>query len=51
MYVDVDGLAGSYQDDVLTYGREGKNCYNCGSLIRKEKLGGRGTYYCPICQK
>ncbi|NCN03559.1 MAG: bifunctional DNA-formamidopyrimidine glycosylase/DNA-(apurinic or apyrimidinic site) lyase [Candidatus Pacebacteria bacterium] len=51
MYVGVDGLAGSYQDDVLTYGREGKNCYNCGSLIKKTKLGGRGTYYCPICQK
>ncbi|MDH5533360.1 MAG: bifunctional DNA-formamidopyrimidine glycosylase/DNA-(apurinic or apyrimidinic site) lyase [Candidatus Pacebacteria bacterium] len=51
MYVDVDGLAGSYQDSVLTYGREGKNCYNCGSLIKKDKLGGRGTYYCPTCQK
>lgn len=51
MYVDVDGMAGSYQDDVLTYGREGKNCYNCGTLLRKEKLGGRGTYYCPSCQK
>jgi formamidopyrimidine-DNA glycosylase len=51
MYVGVDGLAGNYQDDVLTYGREGKNCYNCGSIIKKTKLGGRGTYYCPICQK
>lgn len=51
MYVDVDGLAGSYQDNILTYGREGKNCYNCGSLIKKDKLGGRGTYYCPTCQK
>jgi formamidopyrimidine-DNA glycosylase len=51
MYVDVDGLAGSYQKTVLTYGREGKNCYNCGSLIKKSKLGGRGTYYCPTCQK
>jgi len=51
MYVDVDGMAGSYQDSVLTYGREGENCYNCGSLIKKEKLGGRGTYYCPTCQK
>jgi formamidopyrimidine-DNA glycosylase len=51
MYVDVDGMAGSYQDNILTYGREGKSCYNCGSLIKKEKLGGRGTYYCPTCQK
>ena len=30
MYVDVDGLAGNYQNGILTYGREGKNCYNGG---------------------
>lgn len=51
MYVDVDGLAGSYQNNLLTYGREGETCYNCGGIIKKKKLGGRGTYYCPICQK
>lgn len=49
-YVDSDGMAGSYQDRVQVYGREGKSCYQCGGLIVKTKLGGRGTYYCSQCQ-
>lgn len=49
-YVDIEGKAGNYQTKVLTYGREGKSCYNCGGTIMKAKLGGRGTYYCPDCQ-
>lgn len=49
-YVDIEGKVGSYQTKVLTYGREGKNCYNCGGTIQKTKLGGRGTYFCPDCQ-
>lgn len=49
-YVDIEGKAGNYQTKVLTYGREGKSCYNCESTIMKAKLGGRGTYFCPNCQ-
>ncbi len=49
-YVDIEGKAGNYQTKVLTYGREGKSCYNCGSTIMKAKLGGRGTYFCSNCQ-
>jgi formamidopyrimidine-DNA glycosylase len=50
MYVNIDGFAGGYQEEVLTYGRMGQPCYNCGSNIIKTKLGGRGTYWCPVCQ-
>lgn len=50
-YVDIEGKSGNYQTKVLTYGREGKSCYNCGGTILKTKLGGRGTYFCPDCQK
>lgn len=50
MYVGVEGFAGGYQNKLLVYGREGESCYNCGGLIQKIKLGGRGTYYCPDCQ-
>lgn len=49
-YLDIHGLAGEYQGVALTYGREGQPCYNCGSPIKKVKLGGRGTYYCEVCQ-
>lgn len=49
-YVHVDGLSGSYQDQMKVYGREGEKCYQCGGEIIKDKIGGRGTYYCSDCQ-
>ncbi|MBA2777032.1 MAG: bifunctional DNA-formamidopyrimidine glycosylase/DNA-(apurinic or apyrimidinic site) lyase [Chloroflexia bacterium] len=33
------------------HGREGESCFVCGSAIRKIRVGGRGTYFCPTCQK
>ncbi|MBL7078511.1 bifunctional DNA-formamidopyrimidine glycosylase/DNA-(apurinic or apyrimidinic site) lyase [Candidatus Shapirobacteria bacterium] len=50
-YLDALGQKGSYQDHFLTYKRAGEKCFNCGAKIKRIKLGGRGTFYCPICQK
>lgn len=50
-YLDALGRKGSYQDHFLTYGREGKKCFDCKGEIRKIKVGGRGTFFCPRCQK
>lgn len=50
-YVDSTGLGGSYQNFFLTYKREGEDCKNCNGKIVKEMIGGRGTFYCPRCQK
>lgn len=47
----VDGFSGSYQLEARVYGRLGQNCYNCGMVIGKKKLAGRGTYYCAQCQR
>lgn len=33
------------------HGREGEPCPVCGTTIRKTRVGQRGTYYCPHCQK
>lgn len=33
------------------YGREGKKCRRCGHRIERMEQGGRGTYWCPGCQK
>lgn len=49
-YIDVHGFAGKYQLQARVYDRKGKECLNCGGEIVKEKLGGRGTYYCSNCQ-
>ncbi len=47
-----DGSKGKYQNYQKAYGKDGKKCENkCGSTIKKIKVGGRGTYFCPVCQK
>ncbi|MCA9369113.1 MAG: bifunctional DNA-formamidopyrimidine glycosylase/DNA-(apurinic or apyrimidinic site) lyase [Pseudomonadales bacterium] len=46
----IDGFSGNYQKEVAVYGREGEPCLNCGGTIIKEKIAGRGTYFCPNCQ-
>jgi formamidopyrimidine-DNA glycosylase len=50
-YVHVSGLAGKYQNVMRVYSHKGDPCPNCGSKIDKIRLGGRGTFYCPNCQK
>lgn len=50
-FVNVAGGKGKYQEHFLVYERNGKKCARDGQIIKKEKLGGRGTYFCPKCQK
>lgn len=33
------------------YGHDGQPCKKCGHIIQKDNLGGRGTCWCPYCQK
>lgn len=46
----IDGFSGNYQTIVRVYGREGCACGVCGDEIKRKKLGGRSTFYCPTCQ-
>jgi endonuclease-8 len=32
------------------FARDGRPCYNCGTAIIKDSVGGRRLYYCPNCQ-
>ena len=50
-YTSVDGVHGLFQQELYVHGRENEECKSCGSKIVKIKVGGRGTYYCPECQK
>jgi len=50
-YVHLDGLGGSYQKEFLVYKQDKSKCNKCGSVIAKIKLGCRGTFFCPGCQK
>ncbi len=51
-YINLEGMGGHYQDHFRVYDREGQKCLrNDGGIIKKVKLGGRGTYFCPACQR
>jgi len=49
-FVNVLGQSGTYQNHFLVYHRAGKPCVRCKTLIKKIRLGGRGTYICEVCQ-
>ncbi len=50
-YVDGHGGRGWFQVLHNVYGREGQPCARCGSAIRKITAAGRGTHFCPNCQR
>ncbi len=50
-YRDAHGGKGSYQQNFKVYGRKDKPCLrDDGGIIKRIKVGGRGTFYCPVCQ-
>lgn len=50
-YVDIHGGKGNYQNFFKVYNKAGKKCPDCDTLIIRFKMGGRGTFICPNCQK
>jgi formamidopyrimidine-DNA glycosylase len=50
-YRDLSGEKGKFEDKLQVYGRENKPCLKCKTPIRRISLGGRGTYFCPKCQR
>lgn len=50
-YESSEGVHGRFQQNLLVHNRENDECPNCCDKIVKIKVGGRGTYYCPNCQK
>jgi formamidopyrimidine-DNA glycosylase len=47
-----DGVyrGGRMQNEFKVYGRAGEPCDRCGTPIAKTRAGGRGTWFCPVCQ-
>ncbi len=44
-------VTGKFQYSLNVYGRKDEECYRCQTKIVKIKVGGRGTHFCPSCQK
>ncbi|MBS2126137.1 DNA-formamidopyrimidine glycosylase ['Fragaria x ananassa' phyllody phytoplasma] len=45
------GSQGYFQNYLLVHGKKDQLCSHCDTKIIKIKIGGRGTYLCPLCQK
>lgn len=50
-FVDAEGKKGYYLDYANVYGKQGYKCKGCPGKVQKITLSGRGTYFCPSCQK
>jgi formamidopyrimidine-DNA glycosylase len=50
-YVDADGREGFFQLQHNVYLRTGLPCRICETPIKRIVLGGRGTHFCPKCQR
>lgn len=50
-YRTVNGEVGSYATQLQVYGRPEAPCPRCGRPISKMVVAGRGTHFCPHCQK
>jgi formamidopyrimidine-DNA glycosylase len=50
LYVNVNGQSGYFSRSLDAYGREGKACRRCGSVIAREPFMNRSSFRCPTCQ-
>jgi formamidopyrimidine-DNA glycosylase len=50
-YRDTAGQKGYHHVHPRVYGRTGEPCLVCGTPIVKIVVGGRGTHFCPRCQR
>ena len=50
-YLDGEGNKGGNLPYLQAYKRAGQPCKRCGAIMERTKVGGRSTFYCPVCQK
>lgn len=50
-YTSSLGVTGRFQLSLHVHTLAGKPCEVCHTIIKKQVVGGRGTYFCPNCQR
>jgi formamidopyrimidine-DNA glycosylase len=50
-FKDTGGENGNFTDYLKVFGKQNTACERCGGIIKKIRCAGRGTHYCPKCQK
>ena len=46
----LNGQSGKFSDQLNIFRKEGSPCPKCSEIIKKKKIAGRGTHFCPNCQ-
>ncbi len=50
-YYDAQGKKGNHAQNLKVFRQDKKPCPRCKSIIKKIRVGGRGTHFCPNCQE
>ena len=50
-YLNAEGKPGSYLQHASVFRKENTPCPRCGMIIEKIRWAGRGTHFCPSCQR
>lgn len=50
-YINIMGGKGDYLNFARVFRQQGKPCPVCSTEIQKIRVAGRGTHFCPTCQK
>lgn len=50
-FVGGDGKPGYFAQQLLVYGKKGKPCPTCKTLLKEVRLSNRSSVYCPTCQR
>ena len=47
----LNGKTGKFSNQLQVFGKDGQPCVICTTEIKKKRVAGRGTHFCPRCQK
>ncbi len=50
-FVNSDGEPGYFQQTLAVYGRAGKDCNDCNTVLKELRLGKRSSVFCTTCQR
>lgn len=50
-FTNFHGEPGNFKQELLVYGRAGKECSQCGTVIEGVRIAGRSSCFCPECQR
>ena len=50
-YRDTSGAPGNFQKALKVYGRTGKKCLSCDTIVERKTIGQRSVFFCPVCQR